>query len=125
WRIWSWTASGGRRNERSKTVPGCGRHRLHAVDNVAPKKFAEPGLAVRNSVQPTIHHNSHDGRTILRAGSNRLTPTGPINCWHGTRSRRNLVSSGDEVAGLFRREPGQPARLPARHRVRGIILRVP
>src|SRR5207245_10585187 len=85
----------------------------------------EPCLAIRYSVQPTIHHNSHDGRTILRAGSNRLTPAGAINCRHWTRRRRNMVSTRDEASGLFRREPSQPARLPAGYRVRGTILRLP
>src|SRR5437588_1998961 len=31
----------------------------------------------------------------------------------------------DEAAGLFRREPSQPARLPDRYRIRRTILRLP
>src|SRR6266851_1762958 len=125
WKICLWTSLGGTRNERGQTVPCSGHHRLHAVDNVAPKESAQSCLAVRNSVQPIIHHNSHDRRTILRTRSSRLPATRAIDCRHRTGRRCNLVSTGDEALGFFRREPSQPARLPARHCIRRIILRIP
>src|SRR5207247_9744273 len=109
WKICAETASGELRNEQCKTVPRRGRHRLHAIDNLAPTEFTEPSLVIRYSVQPTLHHNSHNWWTVLRAGSNRLTATGPVDCRNGTSRRRNMVQIRDEASGLFRREPGQPA----------------
>src|SRR6266516_1033751 len=123
--VCSSTSSGGPRNEWRKTVPGCGRHRLHAIDNMAPTEFAEPCLAICNPLQPTVHHNSHYGRSIFRAWSSWLPPAGTIDCRHRARRRRYLVSTGDEASGLFRREPGQPAWLFTGYRIRRTILRFP
>src|SRR6266581_193191 len=92
---------------------------------MAPTEFAEPCLAIRNPLQPTVHHNSHYGRSIFRAGSSWLPPAGPIDCRHRARRRRYLVSTGDEASGLFRREPGQPAWLFTGYRIRRTILRFP
>src|SRR5207249_11361844 len=69
--------------------------------------------------------NRHRYSMILRRLSILMSAILTVYSWNWHRTRLVMLSAGEIALRLFRRVTGQPDRLPARHRIRWTILRIP